>query len=318
MIMFSIQGLFAQESKENNSETKTNSTSKEDFYILSPGAIVRMSTLSIENKMGSEAQFQYVRPVIDGTLYARTPVMRLGDYTGLYLAFQSTPYSFKTQHRIDWLGLTKGGTGYYGSEVHGNSNYFIPTYMIGSKEKDGFRVGVGIGIGTVTAKGFAIMDHANEHAAQFLSLQKSRDALPLLSAYTYQSGAINFKADPIYSFYASNLSANHNLRDLGFYMLTKGILKPDKSDRMMLLYTEISAPNPAGYSQLERLTILALRRTPISSLSQPAASILVYYEFPSIGKFRVRYYGLMQYTENKEQKFMFTDINWIVYYPIAL
>lgn len=265
---------------------------KQHLFILSPGLGIEFMNVNIDGPQGSFSEFRYPNNFRGSWfLHGRTRDYQLGEYYGVYLALYNDSFYFNHQNAADALYLNgSGAVKNVSTEIRGQLTYLVPTFFLGPEDPKRFRIGFGVGLGRVKIKGVYELDNPNTSFIAFDTLKNPRGHLTALK-YHYWLGNFDYKTDPALTYYVATLDEPGTLMNLAQYLIARGWFRPDDSD-MFLALVAAQNGNPGKYNAIEALTLFSLTRKSINLKGTIAPFIGVFYEFPSIGQFRIRYTGV--------------------------
>lgn len=285
----------------------------EPFISFSPGISVEQTRLGISGRNKDDAELAVDKPQFNWFLNVKSSDHQLFEWFGMHIASETA--SFHLQRQIPFGATFRVKD--YGTEARGRYYYIAPVFYVGQKDPDGFRIGFGAGLGTMSVRGTA--EYRNDFAdlLWLSAMRLPRDQLQLFGAVYNTSGRTDVATDPYLVYVMSTLGEPGGLRRLTEYELLNGTLTRIERLNWLLLGAAAMASGPAGYDALERLTLLAARRGSYRIKGRLLTTISGYYETPTLSGFRFRYAYALIWAPDAKYTFQFMKLSLYAYYPVA-
>lgn len=322
-----IDQRFSSDQKRYGLLNQRQAISKE-WLTFMPGIQYRSTNLVISSPSGSklrmpDEEINETRFFMD----IKSKDFHLGEFWGAYLLYQNIPFQLAKQS-IDssWAGNFATGSGVaasgnrvrnLGTEVEGRIESLLPVFYIGDKEKEFFRIGLGLGPSKVQFRGNPDFNDGLSELIPFVGLSGSDS----ISSKIDRLGEIALirsgsqEQDTINSYLLSNLNEGKNLEILTLYQLSQGQLDISKLNPSTLFL--IQQITEGQLTALEIIGLASLGRSDMKFQEKKVASFAFFFEVPFYDvTFRFGYGGPIYYQENYRIRFHNIDLS--AYIPIDI
>lgn len=299
-----------------------------EWLTLMPGIQYRSTNLVVSSPTGSklrmpDEEVNETRPFMD----VKSKDFHFGAFWGAYLLYQNNPFQLAKQS-IDssWAGNFATGSGVaasgnrvrnLGTEVEGRIESLLPVFYIGDKEKEFFRIGLGLGPSKVQFRGNPDFNDGLSEVLPIIGLSGSDS----ISSKIDRLGEIALvrsgsqEQDAINSYLLSNLNEGKNLEILALNQLSQGQLDISKLNPSTLFL--IHQLTEGQLTALEIIGLASLGRSDIKFQEKKVASFAFFFDVPYYDvTFRFGYGGPIYYQENYRIRFHNIDIS--AYIPIDI
>ncbi|MDZ4727414.1 MAG: hypothetical protein SH817_14750 [Leptospira sp.] len=299
-----------------------------EYISLLPGFQYRSSNLIVSSPIGSKLRMpdeetNETKFFMD----IKSRDYHFGSVWGAFLLYQNIDFDL-TKQSIDkpyTAGLNVGSSIYasnnrvnqIGTELKGNITSLMPVFYIGDREKEFFRMGIGIGPSKVYMKGNPDFYNGWSEEAPVLALIGNGQLSDKIDRFGDFALIRNGKteSDPINALLLSNLSQPGNLDLFGIYQYSKGNIDITKTN----LYTMylINQLTEGSLTPLQIVSLATVGRSDFKLKEKYVSSFYFFFEIPFYDvTFRFGYGGPIYYQENYRVTFRNVDIS--VFIPIDI
>ncbi len=299
-----------------------------EFFSLLPGIQYRSSNLIINAPNGSKLRMPD-EEITETKFFMdiKSRDFHFGEVWGVFLLYQNFDFDLTKQTiNKSYGGFQSTGTNVYasnnrvndvGTEMKGNITSLMPIFYIGDKEREFFRLGLGIGPSKVHMKGNPDFYNGWNAEAPVLALIGNGLLSDKIDRYGDIALLRNGKpeSDPINTYLLSNLSQPGNLELFGLYQYSKGNLDISNMNGYTLLL--ISQYAEGNLNPLQILSLAAVSKSDFKLKEKYVSSFYFFFEIPFYDvTFRFGYGGPIYYQEDYRLRFHNVDLS--VFVPIDI
>lgn len=299
-----------------------------EFFSLLPGIQYRSTNLVLNAPNGSRLRMPD-EEITETKFFMdiKSRDFHFGEVWGVFLLYQNFDFVLTKQSiNKSYAGFSSTGTDVYasnnqvnnvGTEMKGNITSLMPIFYLGDREREIFRIGLGIGPSKVHMKGNPDFYNGWNAEAPVLALIGNGSLSEKLDRYGDVALLRNGKpeSDPINAYLLSNLSQPGNLELFGLYQYNKGNLDISNLNGYSLLL--VSQYAEGNLNPLQILSLAAVSKSDLKLKEKYVSSFYFFFEIPFYDvTFRFGYGGPIYYQEDYRVRFHNVDLS--VFVPIDI
>jgi hypothetical protein len=299
-----------------------------EYFTLLPGLQYRSSNLIVSAPNGSKLRMpDEEKNETKLFLDIKSKDFHFGEVWGAFLLYQSFDFDLTKQTiNKSYGGFATTGSSIYGSnnrvnqigtEVNGNITSILPVFYIGDREKEIFRIGLGLGPSKVHMKGNPDFYNGWSAEAPVIALSGNGTLSEKIDRFGDLALLRNGKleSDPINVLLLSNLSQSGNLELFGLYQFSQGNIDISKMNFYSIyLLSQLSEGN---LTPLQIFSLASVGKSDLKLREKYVSSFYFFFEVPFYDvTFRMGYGGPVYHQDNYRVRFHNIDLS--VYIPIDI